>query len=231
VLSPCAMHAGDHVTFDPGATSSQQLSPPTQDAMRIRRHSLALLPFALALAAADCKNSESRAKAPAVIAKAPDPWFLDSNAHCQFDSTANHPTAEGLVREFVQRDGQGAFMKSDSWFTAAVECPGREASSAEYSIVDGADVQPLRMNTDSARVGVRYRLLGVADANGFRPDLRTVTETLAVNRSRFGWRLASPAPAPHVLVDIARKRQAFTRADQWAIDAVVTQARRLAPRQ
>jgi hypothetical protein len=191
------------------------------------RHILALLPFALAIAA--CRKDDAGSKAAPVIARAPDPWFVEDQG-CQFDSTANHPDPDGLVRDFVQRDGRGTFFTNDPWFTAAVECPGREHSGAEYTIVAEAAVVPIRTVGDSAKVGVRYRLLGSADANGYRPDLRTVVETVSVNRSRFGWRIATPAPVPHVFVDVAKQRQAFTRADQWALDAALTQANRLSPK-
>ena len=198
--------------------------------MFCRRYTLAVLPFALALAAGACGKDDPAPKARAVVAKAPDPWFMNPDERCAFDSTAHHTDPEQLVRDFITRDTQGAFFQSDGWFNGAVECPGRERSTDAYTIVADAEVVPIGTKGDSARVGVRYRLLGDADANGYRPDMRTVTETLTVTRSRFGWRLRSPAPVPHVMVDVAKKRQTFTRADQWALDAAVTQSQRLAPK-
>lgn len=183
----------------------------------------------VSLIASACEKEAPPPKPAPAVALAPEPWFLASDAQCGFDSTANHPDPDALVREYVPRDGQGAFLRSDPWLTAAVECPGRERASSEYAIVASAQVVPSRTRGDSAKVGVRYLLLGVADPNGYRPDLRVVTETVAVNRTRFGWRIGSPAPMPHVLVDVARRRQTFTRADQWALDAAVTQAKRLSP--
>ena len=194
-----------------------------------RRHSaLALLTFALALAA--CKKDEPPARPAAVATKAPDPWFVDATSQCQFDSTATHADPEALVREFVARDEKGAFFARDAWLASAVECPGREPGADSYAIVLAAQVVPISTIGDSARVGVRYHLIGTADANGFRPDMRKVTDTLKVNRTRFGWRLSTPVPVPHVHFDVAKQRQVFTRADQWALDAALTQAQRLAPK-
>ena len=199
--------------------------------MVARHHNLLLLSLAFALAAvAACSKKDSAPKGAAVVARAPEPWFMNPDEHCQFDSTTKHSDPEALVREFARRDEQGAFLRSDPWFHAAVECPGHERSPDTYSIVADAEVVPGRIAGDSARVGVRYTLLGVADVNGFRPDMRTVVDTVALYRSRFGWRLVSPAPMPHVTVDVAKKHQAFTRADSWALDAAITQARRFSPR-
>jgi hypothetical protein len=194
-----------------------------------RRHCLALLPFVLAFAAAACSKEKPAAKASAAAARAPDPWFAQADQNCQFDSTNIHPDPDGLVREFVTRDAEGTFFVNDPWFASAVECPGRETAGTEYTIVTNAEVVPLRTIGDSARVGVKYTLLGVADANGFRPDLRTVTDTIRVNRSRFGWRIQTPAPVPHVTLDVAKRKQTFTRADLWALDAALTQTKRLSP--
>ncbi len=198
--------------------------------MLCRRHSLAVLPFALALAAAACGNDDPAPKAAAVIAKAPEPWFMNSEEHCAFDTTAYHSDPEALVRAFVERDVEGTFLRSDAWFNAAVECPGHERAPDQYTIIADAAVLSVRTVGDSAKVGVRYTLLGDADAHGYRPDMRTVTKTVTAARSRFGWRITSPSPMPHVSVGAAKKRQTFTKADQWALDAAVTQARRLSPK-
>lgn len=197
--------------------------------MSLRRRPRFLLPVVLTIAAVACGREDKRAAdAPKVVA-APDPWFMSPDNQCGFDSTANHSDPESLVREFVQRDERGAFLRDDPWFSAAVECPGRERSPSDYVVVASSEIVPLRTNGDSARVGVRYRLLGAASPDGYRPDLKTVVDTVKLARTRFGWRIVH-APAPHVTVDIAKQHQTFTRADLWAIDASVTQAKRLAPR-
>lgn len=197
--------------------------------MHPRRRNLVLLPLLLAAATLACNKEDKRASAGPKVVAAPDPWFMSSDNNCAFDSSATHSSAEALVREFVRRDEQGAFLRDDPWFAAAVECPGQERSPSDYVVVASSEVVPLSAAGDSARVGVRYRLLGAASPDGYRPDLKTVTDTVKLARTRFGWRIVR-APAPHVTVDIAKKHQTFTRADLWAIDASVTQARRLAPR-
>jgi hypothetical protein len=195
----------------------------------LRRRTRVLLPVIIALAAVACGKDDKRSSAATKVAAAPDPWFMSPDNHCAFDSTANHSDAAGLVREYVQRDVQGAFLRSDAWFNSAVECPGHERSASDYIVVASSDVVPITESGDSARVGVRYRLLGAASPDGYRPDLKTVTDTVKLARTRFGWRIVH-APTPHVTVDVAKKHQTFTRADLWAIDASVTQAARLAPR-
>ena len=194
--------------------------------MSIRRRAFALLPFIATVVVVACNKDEKRPPAAPRVAAAPDPWFMSAETQCGFDSTAIHPDAEALVREFVRRDEAGAFLRADPWFDAAVECPGRERSPSEYVVVASSEVVPLRASGDSARIGVRYHLLGAASPDGYRPDLKTVLDTVKLARTRFGWRIVG-APAPHVTVDVARKHQTFTRADLWAIDASVTQANRL----
>lgn len=196
--------------------------------MNRRRRIFAILPVIVAVAAVACGKDEDPAAARPKVTKAPDPWFVAAE-NCGFDSTANHSSAADLMREFVQRDEQGAFLRSDAWFNAAVECPAQERSVSEYVVVASSEVVPIRTNGDTARIGVRYRLLGAASPDGYRPDLKTVMDTVKLARTRFGWRIVR-APAPHVTVDVAKKHQTFTRADLWAIDASVTQAARLAPR-
>ena len=194
------------------------------------RHRIAiLLPLLLLFAAAACNREEKQAPIARKSAAAPEPWFLAAESQCGFDSTAHFSDPEDLVREFARRDEQGAFLRADPHFDAAVECPARERSPSEYFVIAGWEIVPLRTSGDSARVGVRYRLLGAASPDGYRPDLKTVIDTVKLARTRFGWRIVH-APAPHVTVDIAKNHQTFTRADLWAIDASVTQAQRLAPR-
>ena len=196
--------------------------------MSHRRRAVVLLPALLAVAITACDKAEKRAPATPRVAAVVQPWFASADSRCGFDSTANHSDAMQLVREFVQRDQQGAFLRSDPWFDAAVECPANERSPSEYTVVASSEVVPLRAGGDSARIGIRYRLLGAASPDGYRPDLKTVVDTVKLARTRFGWRIVR-APAPHVTVDIAKKHQTFTRADLWAIDASVTQAQRLSP--
>ena len=196
--------------------------------MSLRRRTLVLLPLIVTVTAVACGKDEKRPNAAPKVAAVPDPWFAHPDNQCGFDSTAKHSDPEALVREFVQRDEQGGFLRPDPWFDAAVECPGHERSPSDYVVVASSEVVPLRTSGDSARVGVRYRLLGAASPDGYRPDLKTVVDTVKLARTRFGWRIVR-APAPHVTVDIAKKHQTFTRADLWAIEASVTQAARLSP--
>ena len=199
--------------------------------MSFRRRTSILLPalLAVAVAVAACGKEDKRAVAAPKAVAAPDPWFVSASNGCAFDSSANHADPESLVREFVQRDETGTFLRDDPWFRTAVECPAQERSANEYVVVASSEIVPLTTRGDSARVGVRYRLLGAASPDGYRPDLKTVVDTVKLARTRFGWRIVR-APAPHVTVDVAKKHQTFTRADLWAIDASVTQAQRLAPR-
>ena len=192
------------------------------------RRTFILLPVLLAVSATACGKEDKRAVAAPRVVAAPDPWFVSANNGCAFDSTASHSDPQSLVREFVERDERGAFLRDDPWFRTAVECPAQERSPNEYVVVASSEIVPLPARGDSARVGVRYRLLGAASPDGYRPDLKTVVDTVKLARTRFGWRIVR-APAPHVTVDIARQHQTFTRADLWAIDASVTQAKRLAP--
>ena len=196
--------------------------------MSPRRRIVVLLPLVAVLAALACSKPEKQAPAARKVAAAPEPWFLAADSRCGFDTTAHFSDPADLVREFVQRDELGAFLRPDPHFDAAVECPARERSPSDYVVVAASEVVPIRVSGDSARIGVRYRLLGAASPDGYRPDLRTVLDTVKLARTRFGWRIVN-APAPHVTVDVAKRHQTFTRADLWAIDASVTQAKRLAP--
>src|SRR5688572_10401855 len=89
--------------------------PASRNAMNLRRPSLVLLTIVCTIAAVACGGDDKRSTAAPRVVAAPDPWFMSADNNCGFDSTANHTDAEGLVREFVQRDEQGAFLRSDPW--------------------------------------------------------------------------------------------------------------------
>lgn len=160
-----------------------------------------------ALAIAGCRSPESRptdtSSARVAAAAAPRPWYLDPAEGCDFDTTAAHPDADALLREYVARDAAGQFLQTDAWFAGAVECPGHEPGPDAFTVIDGYTVAPLARGADTVRVAVTSTVAGVMDAAGFRAEPGVVVDTVAAIRTPYGWRIGSPALRQRVLRAVA----------------------------
>jgi hypothetical protein len=180
----------------------------------VRLRALARL-GAIALLAAACRGDRNSA---ARLTRAGDPWYLEPSEECGFDSTVvwNDPVA--LVKEFVQRDGDGEFLAPNTWFNSAVDCPGHEEEPESLVVVGKTTITPLASRADTARVEVSYTRLGSAQTDPgdqlFEPDSGSFADTITVSRSRFGWRIASPADAQRVSAASALARLTFRPADR-----------------
>lgn len=109
-----------------------------------------------------------------------------------------------MAREFLIRDERGDFLKADAWFNSATTCPGHEPGPDAFTIVDGWGAKFDTLG-DTVRAKVTYRKLGsLSGGTHFIADTGDEVRGLQVVRTRFGWRIVSPALDAHVGVDELR---------------------------
>jgi hypothetical protein len=113
---------------------------------------------------------------------------------CGLDSTRAHPEPLALVREFVERDGRGEFARGSTWLSGAVLCPEHLPGPDAFVAIDTMEVLTgaAVVTADSARVPVRYALLGEASPLRFDAAPSVVVDTFLVARTSYGWRVVSP---------------------------------------
>ena len=121
-----------------------------------------------------------------------------SDTSCEFVQTIAHSDPQLLIKEFVERDARGEFMESSGWFDGAVTCPGHEPGPDAATIVQGHQLRLVDAGMDSTIVEVTWRRVGYTGNTGVAPG--TDVDSLLAVRTRFGWRIVSPALDPHAPV-------------------------------
>jgi len=124
---------------------------------------------------------------------------LDSLASaCATSRTRAHDDPSALLREYVQRDAAGEFLRRSDWFEGAVDCPAREADgSSTFGIVAEVAVDTVSVGDTVAALLARARRVGYV--RGRRSSRRTP----------WGWRIVSPAPRGLVLYSAFPVRDAL----------------------
>jgi hypothetical protein len=136
-----------------------------------------------------------RALAPAPVGAAAASGSSSSDDDgCDLDSTRAHPAPLALVREFVERDARGEFAKGSEWLPGAVRCPGHLPGPDAFMAIDTMEVLTGEavVTPDSARVPVRYSVLGEASPLHFALAGSVLLDTFVVARTAYGWRVVSP---------------------------------------
>lgn len=193
----------------------------------MRRLAVTTVMLALVGCGARCGGDATRgdtataaASVAARPASSPDsgglPWYLDPDEGCGFDTTVAHPDGERLIAEFLERDAAGEFIQSSGWFTGATECPGHEPGPDAFTVIADYRVTPLGGAADTVRVAVTSTGLGtLVNGSRFEPDSRTIVDTVQAIRTRYGWRIVSPALRQFVrrtVADSVRKANAASAA-------------------
>lgn len=104
---------------------------------------------------------------------------------------------EALVKEFLKRDAQGDFLKTDHWFNSATVCPEHESGPDEFNVIKNYKVEKAASAEKTSRFKVTYQVLGLStQANengvecfGFVPGPRTFEKVIKVYQTPHGWKL------------------------------------------
>jgi len=141
---------------------------------------------------------------------------LDSLATaCATSRTRAHDDPAALLREYVQRDAAGEFLRRSDWFEGAVDCPAREADgSSTFGIVAEVAVDTVSVGDTVAALLARARRVGYvagAGTNRARFDAAPggVMTVVRARRTPWGWRIVSPAPRGLVLYSAFPVRDAL----------------------
>jgi hypothetical protein len=119
-------------------------------------------------------------------------------AGCGFVRVAGHPDGEQLIRDFVERDARGEFLRTSAWFSGAVNCPDHEPAPDDAEQITSYRVQMVSRSPDTVRARVTYRGVGVVNMKGEEGFGTLGGGEFTAVRTPFGWRIASPVPRRHV---------------------------------
>lgn len=108
-----------------------------------------------------------------------------------------------LVKEYVLRDSRGDRLHTDAWSLNVVvwaDEPGWD----EVTVISDYQILPIRADSSTARIEVRYRVLGDVTPTsrttmGFVPREGTEALVFTVVLTGNGWRIAAPQIRPHIL--------------------------------
>ena len=137
-----------------------------------------------------CAEPEPRAPDKAMAA-AGDP-------DCGMRTVWAHPEAMPLLREFVERDARGEFVRSSAWFAGAVTCPDHEPAPDVAMEASEHRVRTLGITADTAKIEVVWTRLSYVSATRMEEALGADVDTLTAVRTNHGWRVLSPALNPHM---------------------------------
>src|SRR5665213_1260842 len=105
----------------------------------MRRHFSQVLVAAAFVLACDRQavpeGVERSTKAASVITRTPVANVPQEDTSCDLDHTVAHGDADSLIAEFIARDAAGQFLKADTWYDGATECPGHEPGPDSYTVI------------------------------------------------------------------------------------------------
>jgi len=133
---------------------------------------------------------------------------------CEFVRADAHTSADTLLRDFLERDGRGEFLRRSAWLDSATMCPGHLPAPDQFIVVGAYSITPESRDSALARYRVVYQHLGYASAAApstsaggwadFQPHAQADTLHFVLVRSPHGWRVAEPQLPQYVVARSAR---------------------------
>ena len=136
-------------------------------------------------------------------------------AACGVSREPSHPDPRALLREYFARDGAGEFLHRTAWFSAAVDCPHREAESGDtFGVVADVTFDSAIVSDSVAEMTAHARRIGWVTGAGsnhatFDAAPGTLVNTVRARRTPWGWRIASPAPRGMLMYSAMPVREAL----------------------
>jgi hypothetical protein len=109
----------------------------------------------------------------------------------------------GLVRQYVKRDANGERMEPNPWFQGSVTWPDEPGYDSHTVIRAFTVVPPKNIAGSSAKIAVRYDVMGWIVASGFIPQEKVEAFEFEVAQTAEGWRIQAPQIDQHILPEIA----------------------------
>jgi hypothetical protein len=101
-----------------------------------------------------------------------------------------------LLHEFVRRDAEGDFLRTNDWYGTAVMCPGHVPGWDEATLILGYQATSLEETDTLSLFEVRYEEAGTLtqDERGMflREEQQVTTDTFRLLKTAYGWRIESP---------------------------------------
>lgn len=118
-------------------------------------------------------------------------------------SDAEYPaTPEKVVEEYVRKDAEGARLSSVKFREIGDLFMWEEAGFDVVIIIKRYEIKTLSVESDMARIKVRYYELGeFSSPDQWKPERAISTETFILKKDGNRWRIAEPEIFPHVLLD------------------------------
>lgn len=123
---------------------------------------------------------------------------------CGFVKAFAHPNGRALLNDFLARDAAGEFLQSDPWFDGATDCPTHEPGPDRYALIFSYTPSVSDKADGLMQAVMTSRRFGYVGADSARRptfvlDTGIVIDTLTLRRTRYGWRVVSPALRQMVL--------------------------------
>ena len=139
--------------------------------------------------------------------RAPGPVTRLDSAYeaCGIVKTPAHDDAAALLREWVQREAAGEFVRRGPWLDGAVDCPRGELEAGDqFAVVADYAVDSVAVHDSVAVARFHARRIGVVSGAGtnhasFDAAPGTVADSVRAHRTPWGWRVTTPAPRGMVL--------------------------------
>ena len=116
------------------------------------------------------------------------------DATCDFVKVQTHSDAHSLVTDFVARAAKGDFAGTNEWLGSALDCYGHEPGYDSFDVAQSYATQSINTSGDTVRYLLTINVAGFAAGGEFERNDTTVHDTLVVYRTKYGWRIKSPAP-------------------------------------
>lgn len=132
------------------------------------------------------------------------PAWEDSSCSFKKDKTKTSPSE--LVKEFIDRDSKGQFLKGNSWFDASILCPGHLGGPDKIKVFSNFNIVDSKITDNDATFDVRFEILGQigsggpdGNLNSYTAEPRTEDIHFELVKTPFGWRVKDyGGPAPRV---------------------------------
>jgi hypothetical protein len=124
---------------------------------------------------------------------------VDSLDECGLVREQRYPDPMALVRDYLRSDTSADYGDTDR-----LGCPYYAVGSDASRVVSYLELEPLAVNTDTARFLVRSERDGymrwdsLGGTKNFVSDHAALVDTFVAVRTAYGWRIAAPLPSVDV---------------------------------
>lgn len=94
-----------------------------------------------------------------------------------------------LVNEYVKRDANGEFLKTNEWWNTAVACPACMGGPDTFTVISSYEIKKI----DNWKYTVLYKIEGVVSGETFTTQKKTKSYTFDIVKTAWGHKLNNKA--------------------------------------